>query len=81
VKPPICCICERRFDINEGGLIYFKKRESDIEWDKRMRETGGKGHPPYAGWFCGLHYEKARSFSHLTIDKACAKIREESPDV
>jgi hypothetical protein len=81
MKPPICYICDRRFDIDEGGLIYFKKRPRDIEWEKRMQETGGKGHPPYAAWFCGLHYEKAKSFSHLTIDKALAKIKEESLDV
>ncbi|MBN1697096.1 MAG: hypothetical protein JW881_06255 [Spirochaetales bacterium] len=77
MKPPICVICHKRFDIDEGGLVYFMKRPADIEWEHRMKETGGHGHPPCAAWFCGKHYESARTRSHLTIDKAIAAVREE----
>ncbi|MHA1649393.1 MAG: hypothetical protein ACTSYB_04285 [Candidatus Helarchaeota archaeon] len=69
MKPPICCICDKRFDTSEGGLVYFKKRASDLEWDKKV-EAGLVGHPPYAEWFCGKHYAKAKELSHLTIDEA-----------
>jgi len=71
MRPPICRICDKELDdLDKGGLVYFKKRLSDIEWDKRMKKIGGVGHPPYADWFCNKHYEKANEVSHLTIDKA-----------
>ena len=70
MKPPICCICHKRLDNDEGGLIYFKKRLSDQKWDKRMEESGMVGHPPYAEWFCGEHYAKAKELKDLTIGKA-----------
>jgi len=71
MKPPICYICDKELvDLDEGGLIYFRKRLSDIEWEKKMKEIGGVGHPPYAEWFCKKHYEKANGLSHLTIDIA-----------
>ena len=69
--PPICLICDRELgDLDEGGLIYFRKRLSDIEWEKKMKEIGGVGHPPYAEWFCKKHYKKANELNHLTIDIA-----------
>ena len=47
MRPPICRICEKKLEeVNDGGLIYFKKRQSDIEWEKRMEEIGGVGNPP-----------------------------------
>lgn len=71
MKPPICCICGQRLDYpDEGDLIYFKKRPSDEEWDKLMEENGMTGHPPYAEWFCGDHYAKAKELKDLPIDKA-----------
>ena len=71
MKPPICCICDKRLnDTDEGGLIYFKKRPSDEEWIKKMEEKGMVGHPPYAEWFCKDHYKKVWDLKHLTIDKA-----------
>ena len=69
MKPPICCICEKRLDYpEEGGLIYFKKRPSDEEWDKKMEENGMTGHPPYAEWFCGQHFAKVDELKDFTID-------------
>ncbi len=71
MRPPICCICDKELvDLHEGGLIYFKKRQSDIKWEKKMKEIGGVRHPPYAEWFCKKHFEKANVLIHLTIDIA-----------
>jgi len=75
LKPPICCICDKRLDCaDEGGLIYFKKRPSDKKWDKKMDNEGMVGHPPYAEWFCRDHYEKASELKELPIDKALKMI-------
>ncbi|MEX2705471.1 MAG: hypothetical protein ACTSUQ_08630 [Candidatus Freyarchaeota archaeon] len=76
MRPPICAICDKRFlDSEEGGLVYFKKRPSDYEWIKKMEEKGMVGHPPYAEWFCGEHYPKAKELEHLTIDEAMKKLK------
>jgi len=58
-------------------LIYFKKRPSDIEWEKRMEEIGGLGHPPYAEWFCKKHYERENKLKHLPINEAIKILRSE----
>ncbi len=70
MKPPICFICHKRFDIEKGGLVYFKLKLSDIEWKKKMEREGMVGHPPYAEWFCEEHYDKAKNLSHLTKAEA-----------
>ena len=71
MRPPICCICKKRMnDVEDGGLIYFKKRASDIEWIKKMEEKGMVGHPPYAEWFCNDHHKEAIKLKHLTIEEA-----------
>ncbi len=78
MRPPICRICEKRMeDINDGGLIYFKKRQSDIEWEKRMQKIGGVGHPPCAEWFCKKHYEKANDLRDLTLRNAIRLLKTE----
>lgn len=70
MRPPECAICGKEFFDEKGGLIYFKKRPSDFDWDERMNTEGMVGHPPYAEWFCSEHYEKAKEVEHLSIDKA-----------
>ncbi|MFX0136104.1 MAG: hypothetical protein ACFFDN_20860 [Candidatus Hodarchaeota archaeon] len=71
MRPPICKICDKKLaEINDGGLVYFKKRQTDIDWEKRMEEIGGVGHPPYAEWFCKKHYGKAIELKHLPLDEA-----------
>ncbi len=76
MKPPVCCICDKRLDYpDEGGLIYFEKRASDKKWDKRMEEKGMVGHPPYAEWFCKEHYEKANELKDLAIDEAMKQLK------
>jgi hypothetical protein len=78
MRPPICRICDKNMlDDDEGGLIYFKKRPSDIKWDKKMEKIGGVGHPPYAEWFCDEHYKIASKWKHLPIDKALKHIESE----
>ena len=79
MRPPECRVCNKDMfsddDSIEGGLIYFKKRASDIEWEERMEKTGGVGHPPWADWFCPEHYDKAKELSHLPIDEATKKLK------
>jgi len=76
MKPPICAICDMDFDLTAEncGLIYFKKRQSDHEWSKKMAEKGMVGHPPYVRWFCPNHYKKARELENLTVDQAMPEI-------
>ncbi|MFW9942502.1 MAG: hypothetical protein ACFFFT_15795 [Candidatus Thorarchaeota archaeon] len=75
MRPPICRVCDKELaEKNDGGLVYFKKRQSDIEWEKKMEEIGGTGHPPYAEWFCKKHYKKANELKHLPIDEAFKKL-------
>jgi len=69
MKPPICCICDKRLDPDEGGLIYFKKRPL-YKTILHKEENGMVGHPPYAEWFCRDHYSKAKELEDLPIDKA-----------
>lgn len=77
MKPPIYCICHKRLDYpDDGGLIYFKKRQSDKEWQKTMEKKGMVGHPPYAEWFCEIHYEKAKELKNLTIDEAMGILKD-----
>ena len=76
MRPPICAICDKEFiDLEKGGLVYFKNRPSDIEWNKKMENEGMVGHPPYAEWFCEEHYTKALELEHLTVDEAMKVLR------
>ena len=75
MRPPVCAICGKELT-KDGGLIYFKKRPSDIAWRDRMDEKNMVGHPPYAEWFCGEHYERAKEVQHLTIDEALTMIEQ-----
>jgi len=71
MKPPECCICGKDLRmVDEGELVYFEKTTSDIEWDKMMEEKDWTGHPPYAEWFCGEHYPKAKELQNLEIAMA-----------
>ena len=77
IKPPICEVCDKRIgEDEECGLVYFKKRPSDLEWDKKASQPGFVGHPPYAAWFCSEHLEKAKALEHLTISEAMQKLKE-----
>lgn len=74
MMPPICEICEKEFDPDqEGALLYFKKTEKGIEFDRKV-ELGMVGHPPYAAWFCGEHVEEARKHTGFTLEQAMARM-------
>lgn len=77
MMPPECIICDKKVEpfSESEGLIYFAKRESDLDWDREMEEKGHTGHPPYAAWFCSKHYKKAIKLKEKTIDTALKKLR------
>ena len=77
MRPPICAICDKDLDVGEGGLVYFAKRPSDVEWDEEMERLDRVGHPPYVEWFCNQHLPRARELKHLTIDKAFETLMKE----
>ena len=77
MRPPICDICNRDFDSDlEGGLFYFKETTEGKEFDRRVEEEGITGHPPDAGWFCGKHITQAQKLVHLSIGKALNAMKE-----
>ncbi len=76
MRPPECRIChDDMMDDEKGGLVYFKKRPSDIEWAEKMERTGMVGHPPYCDWFCKNHIKQARELKHLPINEAMEIMR------
>jgi len=75
MKPPICAICDKRFETG-GGLVYFKEDNEDIEFNKRLSQPDFVGHPTNAFWFCELHISKAKELSHLSKRAAFEKLRE-----
>ena len=75
MRPPMCYVCDKDFDTDEGDLLYFKKGEKGIAWDKKMEQPGFVGHPPYAEWFCNEHIEEWKKLQHLTFSEAKKKIK------
>ncbi len=75
MRPPICAICNSDLEGDEGGLIYFLKGPSDLEWDIRAAEPDFVGHPPYAEWFCGKHYQLAQKYTDSILAEALKKIK------
>ena len=42
MKPPICIVCNNKISKKEdGGLVYFKKRQSDLDWEKEWKKLEG----------------------------------------
>ncbi len=74
MRPPICGICDQNCS-DDGDLVIFAKRPSDLEWDREV-EAGLVGHPPYAEWFCAEHLAQAQSLKHLPITEAMAKMKQ-----
>lgn len=78
MRPPICEVCEKGMRENEDcKLIYFKKSEKDLKWDEKASQPGYVGHPPYAGWFCSEHLERAEELAHLTLPEAMKILNKE----
>lgn len=61
MKPPICEVCDERFDPADGDLIRFVDTPASKAFDERMEEPGFVGHSPSSGWFCSIHVDDARS--------------------
>jgi len=80
MRPPVCAVCDKDLEENEGGLIYFKERFSDRVWQRKMNRIHGVGHPPNAEWFCADHYPRAKELQDLTIDKAMAILLKEEEE-
>lgn len=78
MMPPICEICDKRFDpfAEEGNLLTFRLTPEQVESNKRFEQKGFTGHPAGTYWFCKHHMEIARRFAHLTSAEALKLIRE-----
>ena len=63
MRPPICEVCNERFDPADGELIRFVDDEASRAFDDRAAEPGFVGHRPTDGWFCGAHRAEARTRS------------------
>ncbi|MHA1303108.1 MAG: hypothetical protein ACTSQE_14295 [Candidatus Heimdallarchaeaceae archaeon] len=77
MKPPICSICDKRFNPDDGDIVYFKRTKNVIEWEEMMEREGKVGHPPNAEWFCSKHLSAAEALKHLPVDEAMQKLREQ----
>jgi hypothetical protein len=76
MMPPICCVCDERFDdLDNGGLVQFKRRPEDEVWDLHMSDSGMTGHPPYVKWFCPAHFAEGKALEDLTVDVALARLQ------
>ena len=78
MRPPICAICGNDFReaFNEGGMIHFKFSETDIEFNKSVKNEGITGHPAGLEWFCGIHFKIAKKYRHLHLSDALVRIKE-----
>lgn len=75
MKPPICEVCDERFDPAEGGLVRFAATAESEAWRARAAaEPGFVGHPPDLAWFCGAHHAAARTLAGLTLGQALRAI-------
>ncbi|MBN1253153.1 MAG: hypothetical protein JXR51_03990 [Bacteroidales bacterium] len=70
MKPPICCLCNDRFEPSSGGLIYFTEDQDDKKHNEILKQPGYTGHPSNAFWFCEKHYLQAKKLSNLTKSEA-----------
>jgi len=80
-KPPICVICGEKMDeINGGDMVWFKRSESDLKWNKWQEENGfPEDHPPYGQIFCSKHITAAQQLSHLTYGEAFKILKNKFP--
>ena len=80
MKPPICSICDKKFDLEKdnGGLVYFRLTPEQEKFNERFKQPGFTGHPQGAHWFCGEHFEKAKKLEHLTDHEALTLLNKAS---
>ncbi|MDQ7778971.1 MAG: hypothetical protein RDV41_04595 [Planctomycetota bacterium] len=75
MRPPICAVCGAEWDCD---LVWFARSQSQEEFEKRMEEIGGTGHPPDGEWFCKEHAGIAAKHKHLMLTEAWPKIKAET---
>lgn len=76
MKPPICEVCDDRFDPDSGELLEFEETASDAEWHRRSAREGVVGHPPNVAWFCADHADRARTLTDRTLVAALEEMDE-----
>ncbi|MGE4164319.1 MAG: hypothetical protein AB7G23_21590 [Vicinamibacterales bacterium] len=75
MRPPICEVCDERFDPGAGGLLTFASTPESAAWRARAAaEAGFVGHPPDQGWFCPTHLDAARSLQALPLADAVRQL-------
>lgn len=81
MEPPICAICDERFDPGDGGgRVRFVETEAGRTFARRVAEDGITGDPPDEAWCCRRHLAPAheRSTTH-TLAAAVAELRPAAP--
>ncbi|MGE0728281.1 MAG: hypothetical protein AB7O92_18580 [Acidimicrobiia bacterium] len=75
MRPPICEVCDERFDPGAGGLLTFASTPQSEAWHARAAaEPGFVGHPPDQGWFCPAHLDAARALQPLPLADAVRRL-------
>ena len=70
MKSTIYRICDKELaEKDDVGLVYFKKRQFNKDWEKRMEEIVGVSHLSYSEWFFEKYYKKANELKYLSIDE------------
>ncbi len=80
MRPPICEICNERFDSGSEGLISFAVDAQTEDFDRRAEQPGFVGHRPNRGWFCPNHASAARELVDLTLGDALSALRATSSE-
>ncbi|MFK7920288.1 MAG: hypothetical protein AB8G14_19605 [Ilumatobacter sp.] len=76
MKPPICEVCNDRFDSTPDHLVSFSTTKRGAEFSDRQRNERIVGHQPDDGWFCDIHLEQAISLSsEMTLAQAVAEMK------
>ncbi len=76
MMPPICAICDTRFELElGGGLVHYFLTEEQENFNKRFQQPGFTGHPAGLHWFCKEHLEGAQSVAHFHDSEALALLR------
>ncbi len=79
VKPPICEVCNSRFDRDGGELVDFVIDAGTEAFDERAERPGFVGHRPNGGWFCNEHLAAARARAgSMTLGDALDDIKSRS---
>lgn len=81
MKPPICEVCDERFDPSEGELVRFLADDRSTAWRETSERDGRVGHPPDEAWFCANHAAVARSAALTsTLGQALSGLRRGASD-